>query len=320
MDIYSVLIIGAGKIGAFFDTPESERFLTHAHAFSSHPGFRVVGFVDVDPAQARRAAEVWGGEAFDSLAAACAGLDLDVAVVAAPDEFHYDLLKDLAGFPLRLVFAEKPLTKKLVEAEEIIALYRERGIALGLNYTRRFVPEFAALKGDIEAGRFGRFLTGTGYYGKGTLHNGSHMVDLLRFLLGEVAAIQTISPVHDYYEDDPSCSAVLSMANSGHVYMQAVDCRYYTMFELDLLFEQGRVRVVDAGFRIEIFEVRESDIFAGYRNLNLSGVQTTGLGSAFSHAAERIHTYLSSGAPLPCSGADGIKAQQICASILETLQ
>ena len=65
--IYNVLIIGAGKIGAFFDQPGSENILTHAHAFSTHPGFKLLGFVDSNAGQAQKAVSIWGGEYFNNL-------------------------------------------------------------------------------------------------------------------------------------------------------------------------------------------------------------------------------------------------------------
>lgn len=320
MKVYSVLIIGAGKIGAFFDTPQGEQVLTHAHAFTSHPGFKLLGFVDADRNQAERAAAVWGGDAFSTISGAFAQQVVDVAVVAVPDELHYPLLKDLVAYQPKLVFAEKPLTKRLIEAEEIVHLYRERGVSLGVNYTRRFVPEFVTLRDEIKSGAFGRFLTGTGYYGKGTLHNGSHLIDLLRFMLGEIAATRTISKIHDFFEDDPSCSAVLDLADGGEFVMQAVDCRSYTVFEMDLLFEKKRVRLVDAGFSIEDHEIRENTMFAGYRNPVLSQTIDTGLKSAFSQAVALIYAQLSSGDKFCCSGDDALLTHKVCLSILEGQQ
>lgn len=319
MNRNSVLIIGAGKIGAFFDAPGSEHVLTHAHAFSRHQGFKLMGFVDADHEQAKRAAQVWGCEAFASISAAFENSRIDAAVVAVPDDAHYSLLKELADFPLRLVLAEKPLTKSVRESQEVIQLYRNQGITLAMNYMRRYVPEFLDLKRKIASGNFGRFLVGTGYYGKGTLHNGTHMIDLLRFLLGDIAQTRTLSCIYDCYDDDPSCSAELAMTNGGQFLMQAVDCRCHTLFELDLLFESQRVRMVDSGFAMEMYSVKDSELYSGYRNLCLLEIQSTSLGKALLFAVENIHEHLASGVPVLCSGIDGLIAQQISSSIFEGL-
>jgi predicted dehydrogenase len=319
MQTFSLLIVGAGKIGAFFDTPGSEKVLTHAHAFSINPGFRLLGFVDADRQQAERAAEVWGGIAFDSIADAFAHEKIDVAIMAVPDDYHYDVLAELASHPLKLVFAEKPLAWTTAMAEDIVELCREHGVVLALNYTRRFVPEFIDLRDRITSGTLGRFLTGTGYYGKGTMHNGSHMIDLLCFLFGEMSVTKTIGAIRDWRDDDPTCSALLETAGGGKFLMQAVDCQSYTLFEMDMLFERGRVRLVDAGFAMEEFDVRDSELYAGYRVLSSGQRCNTGMGSALSVAADCIYRHLAQGKPLPCTGDDGLRALRLCSSILDGL-
>lgn len=314
MGQYSVLIIGAGRIGAFFDSPQSETILTHAHAFSSHPGFELKGFVDADPREAERAALLWSARAFDP--AAYAREEFDVAVVATPDESHYHLLRELADRPLKLVFAEKPLALSRTEAESIVLLYRERGIGLAVNYSRRFVPDFAYLRDKIAEHEFGKYLTGTGYYGKGILHNGSHMIDLLRFLLGDPAKVTTLGAIRDWSDNDPTCSARLEMAEGGQFLLQGLDCRCYTVFEMDLLFEKARVRMLESGFAIEVYGVIDSEIFAGYRILSPGKRQAVNLGSALADAVENLYGYLSTGIELACTGEEALRALDICAQIL----
>ncbi|MEI6207376.1 MAG: Gfo/Idh/MocA family oxidoreductase [Desulfuromonadales bacterium] len=308
---YSVLIIGAGKISAFFDAPDDKAILTHAHAYTAHPGFRLTGFVDVDRNKALQAAAIWGGIAFESLEDAFGQETIDVVVVATPDDVHYELLKSVATFSPLVVLAEKPLTKTVEQAEEILQLYFERGISLAVNYSRRYVPEFIQLREKIATGVFGAYTAGTGYYGKGILHNGSHMIDLLRFLLGDIIDAKPLSAVNDFYPDDPSCSALL-IFERGQFLMQAVDCRCFTIFELDLLFEQTRVRIIDAGFRLEYSSVLDCERFAGYRTLGQRCETDTHLENALYAAADNIYNHLTLGAPLLCLGEDGLRAIESC--------
>jgi predicted dehydrogenase len=316
MNRYSLLIIGAGKIGAFYDEPGSKNVLTHAHAFRAHPGFNLLGFVDSNQQQAGVAAQIWGGEAFATIDEAFARNSVDVAVVAVPDEEHFHALLNLAVFPMKLIFTEKPLAKTISEAKQIVELCRKREIPLAINYSRRYVPEFNKLRKRIGAGELGRFLTGTGWYGKGTLHNGSHMVDLIRYLLGEVSVISTLGGIVDWRDDDPTCSALLETECGGRFIMQAVDCRCYTVFEMDLFFEHSRVRLVNSGFFFEEYNVVDSPVFSGYQVLSDGERYTTGLGVALSAAAASLHDFLAMGAPLPCKGDDGLRALQACTAII----
>ena len=144
---YNVLIIGAGNIGAFYDSPRSNRILTHAHAFQTHKMFNLLGFVDVNIKKAQKAASVWGGKAFFSIEQTFfSSEEIDAASVAVPDEFHFDIVKTLMRFPVRCIFLEKPVTKTITEANAILKLQRNKHIPIAVNYSRRFVPEFQKIK------------------------------------------------------------------------------------------------------------------------------------------------------------------------------
>ncbi|WP_276620280.1 Gfo/Idh/MocA family protein [Syntrophomonas wolfei] len=318
--IYNVLIIGAGKIGAFFDQPGSENILTHAHAFAAHPGFQLAGFVDSDTGQAQKAASIWGGEYFNNLDEALHKYRVDVVCLAVPDEYHYPYLQELAHRNINIIFAEKPLTKTLPEAREIKQRYSSLPISVQLNYSRRFVPEIITLRNNIRDGLYGRYLSGTGYYGKGLLHNGSHLLDLLLSLLGDVSDCRLTGVINDFYDDDPSVSAVLTMAEGTPFFLQSIDCRAYTIFEMDLLFERRRVRLIDSGFVIEEYEIRESPLFAGYRNPLVVSEQRTSLSKSIYYAAENIYQHLDKGEELLCRLDDGVKVLSLCWQLKEGLQ
>ena len=315
--IFNVLIIGAGKIGAFFDQPGCENILTHAHAFSAHPGFKLTGFIDNDIGQARKAASIWGGEFFNNLEGAFHKHKIDVVCVAVPDEYHYSYLRELARQNIKMIFSEKPLTRTLPEALDIKQLYSSLPISVQLNYSRRFVPELITLGHNIKNRLYGRFLSGTGYYGKGLLHNGSPLLALLLNFLGYVHECSVNGVIPDFYDDDPSVSAVLNMAGGAPFFLQSIDCRAYTIFEMDLLFERRRVRLVDSGFVIKEYEVKESPLFAGYRNPVMASERRTSLDKAIYYAAENIYRHLDENEPLYCGIDDGINVLRLCRQLKE---
>ena len=315
---FNVLITGAGSIGAFYDSPSSDMVLTHAHAFRKHEGFRLVGFVDVDARNAQKAVSLWGGAVFSSVEQAFRQEQIDIVCVCVPDDHHYPVLKELCRYPLKMVFAEKPLAKTLGQAEEILRMYRDKNIPLAINYTRRFVPELETIKKHVEAGAYGKFVTGSGFYGKGLLHNGSHMIDLVHYFLGDILkSIVPISSVADYYPDDKSISAILQFHDTSSFVLNHVDCRLFTLFEMDLFFERRRIRMTDLGFTLEEYDVQDSEAFAGYRNIVKVRQGQTSLGNALYYAAENIHEHLTNGAPLRCTVQDGYKTLETCMKIRE---
>lgn len=313
--IFNVLIIGAGNIGAFYDTPDSKSILTHAHAIKEHPGFKLVGFVDNDSERATVAATIWETLSFQSINEAFSKTDVDVVCVAVPDEFHYTVLKELVFRPVKIVLAEKPITKTLVEADEIIALYKQLNVSLLVNYSRRFVPEFQDLKKLIDEQSFGKYVFGVGYYGKGLLHNGSHMINLLEYLIGDVKDVEVKEKVFDFYNDDPSVSARLTLENARPFNLQCIDQSMYTIFEMDLFFENIRVSIIDSGYKILFSKVSESIIFKGYKTLSEVKELETSLGRALTYTYENIFSNLTKGEALISSHSAARKSMATCLKI-----
>lgn len=309
---YDVLVIGAGVIGASYDYPASAEILTHAHAFLANEGFNLCGFVDSDTAKAASAAETWQTKYYKNIEEAFNAQHYDVVSVTVPDEYHYDVLLQLVDYPIKFVFAEKPLVDNTVQGKEIIRIYEKAQIPILVNYSRRFIPEIERIKHCIQSGKIGRFICGNGYYGKGILHNGSHMVDLLRYLIGEIVDSRVIKYDFDFYEDDPSVSAVLELADNKLFTLNHVPCNHFTVFEMDLLFENGRVRITDVGQRIEYYDIFQSNTFQGYKFAEKSQEINTTYTKAMYFAVQNIFDYLDKGQALKCSMLDGYKAVEIC--------
>ena len=311
----NALIVGAGKIGALFDSPHDKNVLSHAHAYAAHPAFELAGFVDVDVDKAAKAAGLWGCGYFSSLQDAFDRQKIDVISVAVPDEQHFAILKALRGFSFSAVIVEKPIARSLDEGNELVSLYHERTPLVAVNYSRRYVPQFAELKRRIKSGEFGRYLTGSGYYGKGIVHNGSHLVDLIRFLVDEIADFDVGAGECDFYPDDPSVEGVLRFENGRTFHILPVSCRAYTVFELDLFFERRRIRIVDSGFRIEEQAVENSERFPGYLNLSSAQAAQTEMGKAMFFLMDNLHTSLLGRSEVGCTIEDALKDLEICSTM-----
>ncbi|MDR2766227.1 MAG: hypothetical protein LBB63_02060, partial [Holosporaceae bacterium] len=201
---------------------------------------------------------------------------------------------------------EKPITVgRPDEISDMMDVAKD--VPVAVNYSRRYVKEFRHLADRISSGEFGDFRAGGGYYGKGFLHNGSHMIDLLRMLIGEVVSVEKISSVADFYDHDPSVNANVFF-NGSRFSMTAVDCHHFTIFELDLLFEMARIRILDSGFRIEVYKVTDDGMFAGYRQLNKAEDYPTELKNAMGNAIQNISNFLNGKEKLLCDFLDGYEA------------
>ena len=313
---YRVAIIGAGRIGAMMDDPRSPHVLTHAHGYTACGGFEIAGFVDRNLDNAEAASARWGGTAFSSMEELFESQAIDVVSICLPDELHYPALLALAEKPIKFVFLEKPAVTTDEEADVVRILYGELPIRVQVNYTRRFVPEIRSIREAIRSGNYGAFLTGTGYYGKGLLHNGSHMVDLLQFLVGEVDKGLKVSEMVDFYDQDPSVSALLTMCCGGVFYLCHIDSRKFHVFELDLTFERKRIRICGLGTIIEEYSVGDNLLFEGYRTLDKDAEYSTQHSKAMYHAIANIRNNLDRNEPLVCTLKESLETVKTCSRIM----
>jgi hypothetical protein len=221
---YKVLIIGAGNKGALADAPgtgNEHKYLSYAHAVNDHLGFELIGFVDKDLNQSINAIKTWGGIAnpiFD--------INADIFIISTPDNYHYDNLKGVIEKNPKLIICEKPLCTDLQQAREIIELYRQKNIPILCDYTRRFIPEYQQIKAEIDAGNWGAFLEGYGYFNRGWLHTGSHMVDFVLWLRGTMDGFRITEIPTDYrwiyqigmfYEKDFFSDHAVNFVKNPHV-------------------------------------------------------------------------------------------------------
>lgn len=304
---YNVVIIGSGNIGACYDNPESSDILSHAHIFSTDKRFHLLGFYDLDNRKSKYAAHIWNKRAYSSMMEALE--EADIACCCVPDKFHGKVIEELSKYVLKLIVLEKPVATSLLEAEEIRKCVQKKGIPVLVNYSRRFIKEFQILKQKILC--MGTYLKGTGYYGKGAIHNGTHMIDLILYLIGkDVEILRVKNPINDYSGDDISYDIELRVSE-GFFNMIAVDCRVVTIFELDLFFEKARIRILDGGTLIEIYTLNESSTLKNSFHYSLSETIKINYSGALCGLADNIIDYLDNGKKMLCSLDDGIKVIEI---------
>jgi predicted dehydrogenase len=142
-------LIGVGHLGQH-----------HARLLAGLPEARLVGIADLDLARAERLAAEHGTRAF----ADADGFlpDVKAVVLATPTPTHYALAKRFLGAGYHC-FVEKPLTELVEQAEEVIALAKERNLVLQVGHVERFNPaveEMVKRANDplfIEANRLGPY-------------------------------------------------------------------------------------------------------------------------------------------------------------------
>ncbi len=291
--------------------------MTHAAACRRNPGFDIAACVEPDEARRLRFMAHWEIErGYPDLESCLAsGLAFDVASVCAPTACHADALERLLDAPVRAVFCEKPVTSDIAATRRLVEAYRESGQPLAVNYTRRWNGSIVALAEAISRGRWGAALSGSGCYDRGVLHHGSHMVDLIQFLVGPLTVEQAVSARPGHTEDDPLCDATMRTRSGARIALQGVDAGDVGLFELQLVFERGIVALEDFGRWLRIRKLEPEPLMPGRARFTPESETETDWRDAMYRAYDNLHAAITSGAALASDGESALSAEAVCAEI-----
>jgi 1,5-anhydro-D-fructose reductase (1,5-anhydro-D-mannitol-forming) len=167
--------------------------------------------------------------------------EINAVYVASPHGLHYQHVAAAAKAG-KAILCEKPMGANAQECQAIVELCRQCGVPLDVAYYRRYWPVVRKMKALLADGAIGRiahvrvqlcdyfagddtrpWLTQQAQAGGGALANaGSHWIDLIRFLIGEVTDIQAYaSSALRGFEVDDTTVLILRVANGALVTFSA---------------------------------------------------------------------------------------------------
>lgn len=251
--MYKALIIGCGKIAGGGSVIGAG---THAGALSADGRFSFVGGVDSNFQKARQFGERYGCQAFDNIDDALVALKPSFVSICTPDDTHYEITRTIlcANDLPKVIFLEKPACKTKAEYDELISLAAARKVLVVVNHTRRFSGKYRLLKDLIASKELGELYRANAIYYSGWMHNGTHVVDTLQYLLDDAIEWDRLDGVVESpYVGDPTLELTGFWINSGaKVVVSAIDEAIYQLFDFDLWFKEGRLRIEDFGSRISL--------------------------------------------------------------------
>jgi predicted dehydrogenase len=187
----------------------------HFAAYTTNPQARLVAAVDVRPELARAAAERWGAERWYSDAdEALADPAIRVVDLCLPHHLHAPVAIAAARAG-KHVFVEKPIANTFAEADAMIAECARHGVLLMVDQTKRYQNRHRTLKRLLDAGTIGTPLLVRAAYLQDITYSwrhmepqrletywkrdgviagiGIHVLDLLRWLIGEATEVQAVA-------------------------------------------------------------------------------------------------------------------------------
>lgn len=310
---YRAALVGCGLIGSqFSDTVDVPGVWSHAAAYAACPKTRLVAVCDPDPTQLARCADRWNVAArYSDFNAMLDQAQPEIVSVCTPDASHFQLIRAaLEHSAVRAVLAEKPLALDLQQASGLVEIAAARNVVLAVNYSRRYAAGIEEARKLIHSGALGTVQAVSGFFTKGTLHNGSHWFDLVEYLVGPVQSVSATDRLHEG-GGDPTLDVMLHFDGGTRAYLHGCDSCSFALFEMDIVCTEGRLRVNDSGGVLEIYRMEASPHGAGYRCLALRDKIDDGSPQALLHAVENIANCIDEGSVPICSGQDAVQALKI---------
>lgn len=269
---YAAAVVGCGRIGVLMEQDGRQpRPATHAGAFAAHPRIRLAALVDGDRERLRHALDVFPfAIGFERCEEMLDAVRPDIVSVATPVEAHRPLVELCGERGVKAIICEKPLAPRAEDGRSMIAVCARSGSLLFVNHTRRFDPEIRRAAAEVRGGVIGEVVQATCYYTAGVMNTGTHLVDLLRFLLGEPAWVMAVGNEHGACPPgDVGVDALIEFRSGARAVLQFLDVRDYSIFDIALYGRKGVLTLTRFGFEIERTGLRPRADVSGYHELDL---------------------------------------------------
>ncbi len=362
-------VVRVGMVGAGFMAK------THSLAYSASamldgegiPRAERVRIADVDRAIVERAAGALGWtEATTDWRAITRADDIDVVDIVTPNDAHAEIAIDAARHG-KHVICEKPLAPSAEQAREMWEATSAAGVITLVGFVFRTWPAMALARQLIAAERIGKVLSFRGHYfhdyaldrdlvmgwrvqrvraGAGSVGDlGSHVFDLARLLVGEVATVcarsRTVYPTRpmggglpEHVVDvDDATDALVEFENgaSGVIQTNWMAAGSKTDIGFEVCGEAGAIRFTwRRNNELELYLHDDPDELQGFRTIYIgpqhAGAQRfwpvagqgLGYGDAFTILLGCYLRALRAGEQIEPSFRDGLRAAEIVEAAIES--
>lgn len=326
--MYRAAVIGLGRMGSTFDdeiTLGGAIFLPYCHAPSYHASDKVALVAGADPHNEQRAlfGERWNISAnhlYADYREMLAQEKPDIVSICTTARLRPQIVADVARAGVKAIWAEKPIAFSLAEADAMVNICREQGVVLACNCARRWNPYFSTARRLIEAGELGDLLQVTAYGQCGLSHNGSHLIDTVRYLAGGQVTWawgEMESDEAAASDNDLMGNGYLAFDNGVRAYLRGLPTGA-AFWEFDVIGTRGRVRLAADCTEVEWIQVVEG----GQRNRGVPArlpfpMPPIMRGMGLIIVDDLIHAIETGEAPR-CSGEDGRAALEVAIALRES--
>jgi len=267
---YRAALVGLGNIAWRFDRQVTCGYsLTHASAYEHNPGTVLAGGCSPDREDRAAFEKTCGIRAVDTLESLLETAKPEIVSICSPSALHFEQVAYCLDRKVPMIWLEKPPASSAGEIDRLIEKMMERGKAstVLVNYHRRYDPHFRKMRELYLKETLGTCRLIQITYSRGLELNGSHILDMLFFIVGEGAGyeIQWVSSAGGL--ENPSFG--LALESGVQVVVSGVTLPYHCV-DISLTCEEGRVSILHGGMTPLVEERVEHELFPGFYRLRKS--------------------------------------------------
>lgn len=324
MQKYRAAVIGCGKIGAGVERYSAKiQPWAHASVFAQNERIEFVGLMDSDAGKLGKLAKDFPGiPFFTDVDEMMSQVKPEIVSVATLPESHAEIVDKILVYPVKAILCEKPIAHSLEAAEHLVAACKAKNIPLFINHIRRFDPEIRSAKKRLS--ELGEVMQAHSYYTRGIHNNGTHVIDMFRFFLGDVVSVVGIrNRKTENYTDLPgemNIDGLLIFASGSQAAIQTINSDAYSIFDFDFLARGGKVALRHFGFRVEDMGTKPCSAFVGHKELDDASPSSHGQVRSFMAPVVTHIVDCLEGRDTPVStGEDGIAALKVIEAFIQSV-
>ena len=253
-------IIGCGNIAGWL---EYDRYLekpfSHIGAYRSRKDIEVVACADNDLSKAEKFVRYFKVPFFTDSIDELLRQRADLVSICVPYRFNESVIKEICRHKNKpkVLFLEKPISNNLKGAQSIVDYCKRNRVKLYVN-NRRLAPLYQAVRQLVDKKFRNEVLSACVWCSSGMHAIGIHMVDLIRYLLGEVKSVSVEREMvrvtrlpysHNFDHTDVRFSGIIKMKSGVPVGFLNSAMTDYTFFELEIILKRGRIKVSNYGHK-----------------------------------------------------------------------
>lgn len=320
---YRGAVIGLGNIGYLFSR-DAKRVGTWSHSHAYHGCERTVLAAGVDPDPVKRtlfAEEFPDVRLFATIGDLFNAFVPDLVSICTPTAMHYPMFQEVASRPVRGIICEKPFAENLAQVQQMVHLARQRDVVVAVNHLRRWNNNYRLAADIIAQGGIGRLTALHAFY-PGQLYNiGTHLVDTLLMMAGRRPLSVVGIQVESSDPTDPSVTGVLTLEDGLACTFAATGRRLDLVFEIDVIGDDGRIRVSNNGNSVELYHFEDSPNYSGYRELSPMPLDVPGPGDLLMNTVRDMAQVLDGLSEKPaCSAEDGYWTMAVIDALLGSMR